>query len=299
MGSNAPADRLAANLAARRHNVLTARQLHDAGLNRRAIAHRVARGWLTRLHRGVYLLGPQPATWTPEAAALAACGPAGVLSHTSAAALWGIHPHTDRPVHVTLRHGDRRPKGIHIHRSPLAPRDTTRREQLRLTALDRTLLDLAATLPRHDLEHALNEALVARRTTIPTLLEYLSRPDTSTRPGARTLRAILHHDHGITRSEAERRLQDLIARAGIPRPHTNVHLAGWEIDCYWPDLAVAVELDSLTAHATPRAFQNDRTKQAALNDAGIQLLRITPWETKHTPEATVARLARATTPLSR
>jgi hypothetical protein len=48
----------------------------------------------------------------------------------------------------------------------------------------------------------------------------------------------------MTRSEAERRLLALIAKAGLPRPHTNVKVHGHEVDLYWPEHRLAVEFDS-------------------------------------------------------
>jgi predicted transcriptional regulator of viral defense system len=80
-----------AALAARQHGVVSRAQLLALGLGQGAIDHRVVRGLLHPVHRGVYavghsVLGPR-GQWL---AAVLAARPGAVLSHSSAAALWGI-----------------------------------------------------------------------------------------------------------------------------------------------------------------------------------------------------------------
>jgi very-short-patch-repair endonuclease len=278
--------------ASRRHGIVTARELHAAGLSRHAIANRVARGWLRRIHRGVFLVGAVPGPWSFEAAALAAAGPRAALGHRSAAAVWGLCQREAGPVDVVVPGSPRGHDGIRTHRAQLESRDITRRHDLRVTTADRTLLDLAATLPRADLDRAVNEALVQQVVTVGGLRRYVARDPG--RRGAAALAAVLHEHRGITRSEGERRLKALIRRARLPQPVTNVRVAGYEVDCFWPALALVVEVDSAGFHGTPAAFQADRAKEAALNDAGLRLVRVTRWEVVHEAEPTIARLARAT-----
>jgi predicted transcriptional regulator of viral defense system len=208
MMRNTAADRRVVELAGRQHGVVSTRQLHAAGLDGDAIATRATHGWLRRLHRGVYLVGSAPLPLTSEAAALLACGASAVLSDRSAAAVWELCPPTDDVVEVTARPTVRQREGITIHRRRLAPRDTTRREGLAVTTPARTLLDLAASGTRTDLDHALNEALVKRLVSAGALRSYVARHATSR--GTAALRAILQHEPQITRSAAERRLQVLI-----------------------------------------------------------------------------------------
>ena len=282
--------------AARRHNVVTTVELNALGLTRHAIAARVDRGWLTRVHRGVYLVGPTPGPWTYEAAALAACGDTAVLSHRSAAVLWGMCERADGPIDVTVSGTVRRHDGIRAHRRRLARGDVTGRQELAVTIPDRTLLDLATTLPRKELELAVNEAFVRNVATVGALRGYLARHRGT--PGVAALAGVLQDDRGITRSEGERRFRELLRKAGIPTPLRNVRVAGYEVDCFWPDLGLVVEVDSAGFHGTPLAFQADRAKEAALNAAGLRLLRVTRFEVVREPEATVARLARATAVLA-
>jgi predicted transcriptional regulator of viral defense system len=76
-------------LARGQHGVLTTEQIASVGLGPRAVRGRSAAGRLLRVHRGVYAVDPPDAHGRWMAAVLA-CGGAAVLSHRSAAALWGF-----------------------------------------------------------------------------------------------------------------------------------------------------------------------------------------------------------------
>ena len=95
----------------------------------------------------------------------------------------------------------------------------------------------------------------------------------------------------MTRSEAERRLLDLIRRAGLPRPHTNVKVRGHEVDIYWPEHRLVVEFDGWAYHSTRAAFERDRERDAALQLAGERVIRVTHRQLTRRPEALVARFA--------
>jgi predicted transcriptional regulator of viral defense system len=78
-------------LCTNQHVVLTADQLVAVGLSTSGIRRRVATGRLHRIHRGVYAVGhPRLGEHGRWMAAVLACGEGAVLSHLSAAELWGI-----------------------------------------------------------------------------------------------------------------------------------------------------------------------------------------------------------------
>jgi len=112
--------------AARQHGVVARRQLVELGIGNRAIDHRVARGRLHVLHRGVFAVGHRvlssEAAWM---AAVLAGGDAAVLSHQSAAALWGVRQSRSGRVPVTApRH--RRSRGrIALHQGQLPEDEVT------------------------------------------------------------------------------------------------------------------------------------------------------------------------------
>src|SRR5687768_14718047 len=221
-----PRDRAILTIAARQHGIVTTAQLLDAGVGRRSIARRVARGWLVRLYHGVYQVGPVTARYGAEMAAVLACGEEAVLSHQSAAAIWGIGKR-DREIHVTVAGQARRSRpGLRVHRS--LSLNAAVHNGLPLTDPARTLRDLRTVLPRHELDRAEEQAEILG----------LVIPDDA------SLSA------GFTRSEAERRLKQLCKAAGLPIPRTNARVAGHEVDAYWPAERLIVEVDGYKYHRT-------------------------------------------------
>src|SRR5260221_4085717 len=83
-------ERALAALATQQHGVVARRQLVELGLGRGAIDTRLRTRRFSSIHRGVYSVGhgrlTMRSTWL---AAVLACGEGAVLSHRSAAALWG------------------------------------------------------------------------------------------------------------------------------------------------------------------------------------------------------------------
>ena len=280
-------DEILARIAARRRGIVGVEELLAAGLTRHGIASRVRRGWLHRRHRGVFSVGHLgEIPLAREAAALLACGPGAVLSHRSAAKIWGLVEHRGEP-DISVPPG-RNPQhdGITVHR-PLAldAKDVRTREGLRVTSLARTITDLAAVLPTPALERVVAEAMARRLVRRGEL----SLPDGA--PGAAKLRCILDAGPRFTRSEAERRLLTLIRKAGLPLPETNVRLAGLEVDALWRHQRLVVEIDGFAFHGDRRAFESDRRRDQRLRAAGYDVVRITWRQLTEEPERIVALLA--------
>jgi hypothetical protein len=148
-GKSAKTDARVASLASGQHGVITYAQLRGQGVSRGDIEGRVRRGALHRVHQGVYAVGhPGLSRGGRYMAALLAVGDGAVLSHASAAVLWGglLPPNKveEPPVHVSLPspNGRCRRDGIAIHRTAFAPGDLSRRARIPLTTPNRTLLDL-------------------------------------------------------------------------------------------------------------------------------------------------------------
>jgi very-short-patch-repair endonuclease len=287
MGEMHTGDRAIAALAARQHGVVSTAQLAAAGIGRRGVAHRVAHGRLTRLHRGVYQVGPVAAPRGREMAALLACGESAALSHHSAAAVWQIRPEFRGGVHITVSGCDARSRrGVRVHQS--ASLNAAVKDGLRLTTAARTLEDLAHCLPQRELDRAVNEAQVLRLVTDGELASLARR--------SRPLRDALHVEPALTRSEAERRLLQLVRAARLPRPETNVRIAGHEVDFVWREQRLVVEVDGFAYHATRQAFERDRRRDAALQAAGYRVLRFTWRQITKEPHAVVAQIARLLRP---
>jgi len=110
-------DRELAELVRRQHGVVSRQQLAEAGFLRDAITVRLRAGRLHRVHAGVYSVTPRPliprhGRWM---AAVLASGADALLSHWSAAALWGIRPNGRSRVDVTVAHRSRSSRAIHRH----------------------------------------------------------------------------------------------------------------------------------------------------------------------------------------
>ena len=207
-------------LAGCQRGIVTRAQLLNAGLSASSIDKRVKDGWLNRLHRGVYRVGPVAAPGAAEMAAVLACGEGAVLSHRSAAGLWKLLPYPagNPPLEVTVpaRQARKRP-GIRVHRTDrVAVDETTRLDGIAITTPVRTVLDLAAGARMRDLEQALAQVERRRLAGAPTLAAILARYPR--RPGAAALRALLERGRrpALTRSQAERRCSPCFGGPSFP-----------------------------------------------------------------------------------
>lgn len=274
-----------AAIAARQRGLATTAQLIAAGLSKDAIRHRLATGRLHLLHPRVYAVGHVPTDpLARDLAAILACGPGSVLSHGSAATVLGLLPRMNGPIHVSRQGGHHRTlQGVVLHRPKHLPaEDILLQGAVPATTPLRTLLDLSAA---PQLDRALNEALVHRRVDAKEL---------QARATGR-LRTLLDAGPQPTRSEAERHLLRLVAKAGLPRPRTNVRIGGREVDAVWLDQRLVVEVDGYAYHHTRQAFERDRSRDADLHRHGYRILRLSWRQITQEPELTAATLAAALT----
>ena len=270
-------------LAGRQHGVLARRQLLALGFSAREIEHRVARGRLHPVMRGVYAVG-----WpglTPKGrwmAAALACGEDAVLSHLSAAALWGIGSEGHGRVDVSVRRRTRlRRPGVRVHARPgLGKADICHRDGIPVTGIVRTLIDIATELGSTGIERAVNEAdkldLVDPETLRVELESHASEP------GVRPLRTILDaRTFRLSDSDLEILFHPIARMANLPSPLTKQVLNGFEVDFFWPELGLVVETDGLRYHRTPSAQARDARRDRAHLLAGMTPLRFTHYEVKY------------------
>ena len=289
-----PGDREIAALATRQHGVVARRQLVAAAFGPSAIDSRIARGYLLPVHRGVYAVGHRSlgsrGRWL---AAVLACGEGALLSHGSAAALWGIHLAAGSNVDVTKSgHRCRPRRGIALHRARrLEPSDCTTREGVPVTAISRTLLDLASVLRPRALERAIEAAERQRLFDLRALTALLDR--SGGKAGVRLLRDLLAEgrDPPDVRSELERRFVGLCRKWRLPSPAVNVVVEGFEVDALWQEARVIVELDGFEYHRSRNAFERDRHRDACLQLAGYRVVRIT-WRRLERESHATGRLLR-------
>src|SRR5689334_25108006 len=152
-----PVDREIARVAAAQHGVVALWELEELGVGKAAAHWRVTVGRLHRLYQGVYAVGHLPSSREATlAAAVLACGPEAVLSHRSAAELWGLLNSVDGPIDVIApRRRGRAPRGVRAHRDgTLVPEERNLVQGIPCATVPRVLLDLAATVRIWELRRA-------------------------------------------------------------------------------------------------------------------------------------------------
>jgi len=273
----------------------------ERGLTEKAIAHRLRVGRLHRLWRGVYAVGrPEVSQHGWWMAAVLSCGPLALLSHRSAAALWGIVTGpAEKEIEVVVP-GElrRRRQGVRLRRrTDLSPEH--RRDVVGIPVTDpvSTLVDLASCVVEWRVEKAINDAdrlgligVEALRAELQSL-----RP----RPGMACLRRLLGGD-ALTDTGLEREFLVIVREAGLSMPTTQAWVNGYRVDFYWPDLGLVVETDGWRHHRTPGEQATDRRRDQAHTKAGLTTLRFAerqirhePWQVKAILSAVMRRLTRA------
>jgi very-short-patch-repair endonuclease len=290
-------DRRIAELATVQHGMVSRRQLREIGLTGSMIETRKLSGWLLPMHRGVYAVGHRALSrFGEEVAALLAMGPSALLSHQTAARIWGFHRNPeDTDVHVLVRGGGGRwHHGINHSGTKLAWRlERAYAKGLPVTTPEQTLIDLATCLlwtPRA-LERAVDEALATGLTTRSRLTAATNQ--STHRAGAADIRALVaeRRPTTLTRSQAEEEFLRLIREAELPQPEINAPVYGFTVDFYWREVGLVVEVDGYQWHASKSAFERDRRKDAILRGNGLELTRVTWDQVKRQRLATTARIA--------
>lgn len=255
-------------VAGRQDGVASRAQLLALGISGKVLDHRVKRGSLILLHRGVYAVGHQ--ALSPRGrirAALIATGPRTAASHTTAAFLDDLTPALPAVLHVTaLRPAPRNRTDLIVHETtrPFEP-ETIR--GLNLTPTLRTLEDLGWP------DRLTREALAKRRIRpkdVPAGREAIP-----------------------TQSELEQRMRRLCKQAGLPQPLCQQQIGRYRVDFAWPQHRLIVETDGYATHGTRRAFEDDRARDAELIALGYVVIRFTWRQIAREPYLVAARLAAA------
>jgi very-short-patch-repair endonuclease len=270
-----PIDKQIAALAKRQRGYINRSQLMRLGLGPEAIRYRVRIGRLIPVYAGVYAVGHLPTLPQDRAVgALLACGANAVLSHGSAATLWGILKRWEMPFEVTVP-SKRTRSGIRTHRSQLARQDITRQLGIRVTSPARTVHDMASRMTDKQLTRAVNDLRHAGYLHLDQLTDVVTRFPRS--PASKRLRRLLVNPTGPTRSEFEDAFLAFAERFGLPRPQVNVRIGKYIVDALFAEERVIVELDGWSFHNSRASFESDRERDAEMLARGLATVRIT-WE---------------------
>jgi very-short-patch-repair endonuclease len=289
-------DLVVAWIAERQLGLITAVQLHYAGVGRGSIEWRLANGSLHRVFRGVYLVGHAvPVAGAPEFAAVLAVGDRTVVSHRSAAALWGFARRPVGLVEVTVAGRDCRSRdGLRVHVvERLGGGDRGHKSGIPVTSPARTVVDYAATASASEVEYAIAEACALKLTGELQICAAIER--VPKHAGVALLRAVLAQPGGPqrTRSGGERAMLRLIRAAGLPAPRTDVLIAGFTADFVWEDQRLIVEVDGHRYHSSRPAFERDHRRDIVHKNAGYEVLRFTARQLAEEPLLVIATIARA------
>jgi very-short-patch-repair endonuclease len=243
-----------------------------------------------------------PETWHQSlmAAALAADG---IVSHRSAAELWGlIQPAGYVDVSVTPdRHPRLQPPAI-LHRIiDLHPELAVDRAGMRITDPVRTIIDLGLVLSQRAVSDALSRGLSTGLLSVPEVTRVRDALGRKGRNGTGVVREILEArslQQGTEESLLEKRFLDLVRRHDLPVPalQHEVWTGGRfvaRIDAAYPDAKVAIEVDGYVAHSAPEEFQRDRTRQNRLVALGWTVLRFTWDDVVRRPEVVATTIKEA------
>jgi hypothetical protein len=261
--------------------VITIGALRRLGYSNREVEGFVAHGDLRRLHRGVYADGRAPLKDHAvfKAALLAVRGDCW-LSGRTAASVWGLDAASLAGIELSVVAASTpRHKGLRISRTsrPPHPSEIRTRTGLRVSSIARLLIETAAQGANTEHLHELIEKAVRRNLLdIPDLAVTLKRHtrNAGTLRVHRTCEEYLPH---LDRKSALERAFDrwLLTHPEIPPPERNIKLGFWEIDCYWPDHDLALELDGRPYHTVIEDIERDRRKDAWLQANGKRIMRVT------------------------
>ncbi len=284
MGQVLTIDAGVARVASRQRSLVTHAQVVALGATATMIETRLATGRWVRVARGLYRVNGAPVTWHQRA--LGACllaGSGAVVSHRSAAVIWGIAGFRPARVEVTVPAGRSARNSLAVvHRTlDLPRRDCTTHDRIPVTRPARTVLDLAGRVGHDVLEEAVDDILCRRLVSLDTLAGRLDA--LGARRGTAAVRSILRawNPDGAAANVAEMRILRLLVDAGITGfvPQYEIFQGGElvaRVDLGNSELRVAVELDSFRWHAGRGPFRSDRVRSNRIAAAGWRLLRATP-----------------------
>lgn len=271
--------------------MISRRQLVAEGLTDRKIRTLIVQGHLvTDAVQGIYRSTTvQPTTWTLSWSAVLATR--AVLSHQSAALLWGIDLPHGRDVHVTV--ADRRrtawPVGVRLHRVALEPAEVVEFQGLPITSRRRTVLDCLAVLRADPARTLFDRALQKHWIAVEDVRRRLIGGRGMW--GNQQIRRLLA-EATLGDSEAERVLHAILREAGITGWSANAPVllpsGVQEVDVVFRSSRLVIEVDGWAHHHNVDRFERDRRRQNELIGAGWNVLRFTWRDLIERPDSVIA-----------
>jgi len=268
-------------------------QIVSAGLSEGWLRHRIAPGgpW-QRLLPGVYLSTTgQPTQRQLQIAAVLYAGPGSVVTGAAALENYRIRVGESRRVDLLVPASRKRASWqyVAIHRTSRMPQSLTCDGALTFAPVARAVADtIRGCGGKIDLAAA--RAIVAGAVqkglcTLPALASELAAGQVR---GSAQLRSILAEVADGIRSPAEGDFRVLLRRSALPKPLFNPQLVlnGQFLaspDAWWPDVAVAAEIDSREWHLSPADWEQTMRRHDRMTAAGIRVLHFSPGQIRSEP----------------
>jgi hypothetical protein len=302
----------------------TSNRLHQCGVTEAMIRTQLRAGGLIRLRQGVYLA---TSVWPTDretqhvlrARAEVAANPAAVISHESAALVWGLPfpafgtwaealPSIIMPAGQGYR-GARR--GATHHVVTLPPTAVTRdKAGYSVTTIARSAVDLAMD---REVPAALAVLDAAARLLCASYVANARRHDFTNPALAKAARTQLvdaapaHRRAGLAKivalvdpareSVAESLSAACFALAGLPTPTCQERVVTpkgtFFPDFWWREHRLIGECDGAVKYTDPTAYVHEKEREQAIRDAGYRVVRWLAKEIMASPEVVVDRVSRA------
>jgi very-short-patch-repair endonuclease len=290
-------------LSAARHGFLTRSDAYVAGISKKALIRRIERGdWETHGRRVLRRTG---APWTrasPLMRAVLDAGPGAVISHTTAAAWWGLPGFDVSTVHVTRPRGTTCAPAAYANQLhevlTLSAEQVTVLDGVPIVRPERAIFELCATEHPKRAERAMDAAWAKALCSGASLRRVLAELARRGRGGTVVLRELLDaRPPGWVppASNLEARFIE-IARGGmLGEWRRQVDLgddARWcgRVDFVSTNYPVIVEVQSERYHTALTDIAHDTIRRAGLQDAGFVVVEVWDtevWYAKHTVVARV------------
>jgi hypothetical protein len=268
---------------------VTRAQAINSGLTAKQIERLVTRGQWSRVYPAVDRVSTSPLVWpAPLWAAQLWAGKNAVISHHSAAALWGLSDFSREAVELSGTKSLTPPPGIDFHHVRGLPKaDLARTKGLAITTIERTLLDLIGAVTPEGFterlfERALDEAINHQRTKPELLRGCLKRNRKRGRENLKLFSDLvaIREKYGATKSPLESDFAHFIRVSGFPEPMrsffvTNRHAFIAEVDFAWAERKLCVQVHSASFHTQRKTWETDQLVENQLQAEGWRVLKVT------------------------
>lgn len=279
-------------LMAREGGVATRERLLGLGVGERMLRRRLAAGMLVRVNPRVVALPGIPLDLRTRSIAAALACPDALLTGSSAAALLGPGPWQRIDLGNEPWLIGRRDRAMPARFVNHPGARAVRAGGVRVAHPADAVVDLLRFLPAQAALDIGQQALQRRTVALDELVAAQAR--LAHLRGAAQLGRTIHSLARGTRSEAERRLVELIEEAGITGWVANlpvqVGTRRYVLDIAFEHQRLEVAVDGRAFHTDASAFQNDRTRQNDLVAAGWTILRFTWDDIVNRPEDVLRRI---------